>query len=83
MHMDLILRSVFILDFAINWGLGWRYVLSRDFRLRVHEKWRSRSRGSVIADCVFALVAFAVCNGFILLVAIWLYGGIVAPRLHL
>jgi hypothetical protein len=36
----------------------------------------------VIADCLFAACAFVVCNGFILLVAIWLYDGIVAPRLH-
>jgi len=82
MHIDLILKSVFLLDFAINWGLGWRYVLSREFRRRVHDKWRGRSRGSVIADLVFATVAFVVCNGFILLVVIWLYNGIVAPRLQ-
>lgn len=82
MPLDLILRSVFVLDFAVNWGLGWRYLLSREFRLRVHEKWKPQSRASVIADCVFAAVAFVVCNGFILLVVIWLYDGIVAPRLH-
>jgi hypothetical protein len=82
MHIDLILRSVFVLDFIINWGLGWRYLLSRNFRRRVHEKWKRRSRASVIADCVFAAVAFVIFNGFIVLVSIWLYNGIVAPRLH-
>jgi len=82
MPIDLILRSAFVLDFAITWGIGWRYLLSRDFRLRVHEKWRRRSIASIVADCVFAAVAFVVCNGFILLVTIWLYHGIVAPRLH-
>jgi hypothetical protein len=82
MHAGLIVRLVFVCDFAINWGLGWRYLLSRNFRHRVHEKWKLRSRGAVIADCVFAAIAFVVCNGFILLVALWLYSGIVAPRLH-
>jgi hypothetical protein len=82
MHIHLILRSVFVLDFIINWGLGWRYLLSRDFRRGVHERWKRRSRASVIGDCVFAAIVCVIGNGFILLVVIWLYDGIVAPRLH-
>ena len=80
MHINLITKSIFIFDFAINWGLGWRYLLSRDFRLCLHEKWSRRPRSSVIADCVFAVIAFAVCNGFILILAMWLYDGIVVSR---
>jgi hypothetical protein len=82
MHAELILRALFLADFITNWGLGWRYLLSRKFRGRVHEKWSRRSKPAVIRDVLFAAVAFILFNGFIVLVCMWLYDGIVAPRLR-
>jgi hypothetical protein len=81
MHAEALARALFLVDFAFNWALGWRYVLSRTFRRRVHDRWRRQSRAATVVDVTCALIAFAVLNGFLVLVAVWLYRGIVLPRL--
>ena len=81
MHVGAIGHALFLFDFTFHWGLGWRYLLSRGFRRRVQSEWKTRSRASVAGGIVVALVAFLVVNGFLALVAIWLYCGIVVPRL--
>src|SRR5882672_7903141 len=40
-----------------------------------------RSAGNVAFDVVTCVIAFVVLNGFLVLVRIWLYQGIVVPRL--
>ena len=81
MHIEVIMRTLFILDFIVRWGLGWRYILSRSFRRRVHAEWARQSVGNVAFNVVFCVIAFVVLNGFLVLVGIWLYQGIVVPRL--
>lgn len=81
MHLEVITRTLFLLDFVVRWGLGWRYILSPSFRRRMHADWRGQSVGSAAFNVVFCVVAFVVLNGFLVLVGIWLYQGIVVPRL--
>jgi hypothetical protein len=80
-HVEVITRTLFIVDFIVRWGLGWRYILSPSFRRRVHAGWARRSAANVAFDVVFCVIAFVVLNGILVLIAIWLYQGMVAPRL--
>jgi hypothetical protein len=80
-YVEVIMRTLFLLDFIVQWGLGWRYILSPSFRRRVHAGWARQSVGDVAFNVVFCVVAFVVLNGFLVLVGMWLYQGIVAPRL--
>ena len=61
----------------MRWGLGWRYILSPSFRRTIHARWERQSAGNVAFDVVFCAIAFVVLNGFLVLMAIWLYQGIV------
>jgi hypothetical protein len=81
MHAELLIRAVLLLDFAFNWALGWRYLLSRTFRRRVHDRWKRQARAATVVEVTFASIAFVALNGFLVLVGIWLYRGIVLPRL--
>ena len=81
MHVAALGHALFLFDFTFQWGLGWRYLLSPAFRRRVHAEWKTQSRASVAGSVVVALVAFLIVNGFLALVAAWLYRGIVVPRL--
>jgi hypothetical protein len=69
-------------DFVVRWGLGWRYIVSRQFRRRIHERWANRSRGDLAIDVTFFVIAFVVLNGLIVLTCIWVYDCIVAERLR-
>jgi hypothetical protein len=80
-HFEIITRTLFFLDFIVRWGLGWRYILSPPFRRRVHAGWARESAGNVAFNVATCVIAFLVLNGFLMLVGIWLYQGIVIPRL--
>jgi hypothetical protein len=67
-----------LVDFVARWGLGWRYILSRQFRRRVHAQWASRPRGDVAIDVAVLIVAFVALNGLVVLTGLWLYDGIAA-----
>jgi hypothetical protein len=81
MHAEVITRTLFLLDFVVRWGLGWRYMLSPSFRRRVHAGWAVQSAGHIAFNVLFCVTAFVVLNGILVLIAIWLYQGIVVPRL--
>jgi hypothetical protein len=81
MHVEAITRTLFLMDFVVRWGLGWRYVLSPSFRRRVHAGRVRQSAGNVAITVVFSVIAFVVLNGFLVLVGMWLYQGIIVPRL--
>ena len=72
-----LLDTMFLLDFLFNWGMGWRYLFSSRFRSEIHEKWKRRPKGRVIADVAYCILAFIVLNGaiafFLILGCIWLY----------
>jgi hypothetical protein len=80
-HVEVIMRALFLLDFIVHWGLGWRYIVSPSFRRKVHAGWARQSTVNVAMSIVFSITAFVVLNGFLILVGMWLYQGIVVPRL--
>ena len=81
MYIEVIVRTLFLLDFVVHWGLGWRYILSPSFRRRVHAGWARQSAENAAVTVVFSIAAFVVLNGFLILVGMWLYQGVVVPRL--
>lgn len=80
-----LLDAFIAVDFLVNWGLGWRYVLSPTFRARVHSRWRQRSRAAVAAEATFCAISFFVLNTvlvlFVVLVVAWLYRDVVLRHL--
>ncbi len=82
MQADLGMPGRALVDFVVRWGLGWRYILSRQFRRRVHAHWASRPRGDVAIDVTALVIAFLAFNGLIVLMGMWLYGAIAAARLR-
>jgi len=82
MRAELSKRGVALVDFVVRWGLGWRYIVSRQFRRRVQEHWASRSKGERVIDVAAFVIAFVALNGLIVLTCLWLYAVIVAIRLR-
>jgi hypothetical protein len=83
--LQLLAYGVGAIDFVVNWGLGWRFLVSPTFRAKLRTRWKTLSKGKVAAEVTFCVVCFLVLNGililFVTLIGIWLYQGIVAPRL--
>ena len=83
--LSAVIKVVGALDFLVSWGIGWRHNLSPRFRAKVHAKWRTGPRKPLAANIAFCIVAFVVLNGaallFLVYTTIWLYDGIVVPRL--
>lgn len=71
-----------LVDFVVIWGLGWRYLLSRQFRRRVHAGWASRSSADVAIDVTALVIAFVALNGLIALTGMWLFDEIAAAWLR-
>jgi hypothetical protein len=87
--MNVFAEIISALDIVANSALGWRYAVSRSYRKRVRERWRARGHRSAIGIIVWRISCFLVANAllFVALVyvyegVIWLYGGVVAPRLR-
>jgi hypothetical protein len=82
---QLLVYGIGAIDFVVNWGLGWRFLISPKFRAKMRTRWNTFSRGKVAAEVIFCVVCFLLLNGIVILFAaligIWLYQGIVAPRL--
>jgi hypothetical protein len=82
MQAELGIPARALVDFMVRWGLGWRYLLSRQFRRRVHAGWASRSRGDVAIDIAALVIAFAALNGLVVLTVLWIFDEIVAAGLR-
>jgi hypothetical protein len=82
MQAELGMPARALVDFVVRWVLGWRYILSPQFRRRVHAHWAGRSRGDVAIDVIALVIAFLAFNGLIVLTGMWLYGGIAAAMLR-
>ncbi len=82
MQAELGMPARALVDFVVRWVLGWRYILSPQFRRRVHANWAGRPRGDVAIDVIALVIAFLAFNGLIVLTAIWLCGGIAVARLR-
>ena len=66
MHFIVGLLGTF--DTFIQWGFGWRYLLSPSFRRSVHNRWHYKSRAPIVAEAIFALVCFVAVNTIIALI---------------
>jgi hypothetical protein len=81
-----VINLVAVLDVVITWGLGWRYLLSPRFRASVHTRWRDGPKKSIAVNLAFSVLIFVLINAavflFLIYTAIWLYRGIVVPRLN-
>ncbi len=67
-----------LVDFVMQWGLGWRHLCSSNFRRAVHGRWQHRNRALVIAELTFALLSFVIVNGFILIILWRIFVGPIA-----
>jgi hypothetical protein len=80
-----VLDTFVAIDTLLQWGIGWRYAFSRSFRAKVHARWRERRRRAVVSEVIGHFILFAFVNGVLVLFAamtlLWLYRGIVVPRL--
>jgi hypothetical protein len=65
-------------EVVVNWGLGWRYILSATFRKSVSERWRSKGHGAVLSQAAFAGVCFIAIN---LAVALLFWRMLIGPIL--
>jgi hypothetical protein len=77
-----------LVDVAVQSALGWRYLLSPQFRRQVHGRMITGSRISKATRFAGYVTFFLVGNAILILVVVyifeagaWLYDGIVAPRL--
>ena len=49
----------------VQWGFGWRYLLSASFRRTVRQGLQTKSKRSQIAEGLLVAVGFLVINGVI------------------
>jgi hypothetical protein len=73
-HIEVITRSLFLLDFIVRWGLGWRYVLSPSFRRRVHARVGAPIGGQRGIQCL--VLRHCVCGAEWILGARWDVAGL-------
>ncbi len=73
------------LELLMASAIGWRYLLSPRFRARMHDQWRRSPRRTVAAEVLIHGLFFVLINGVVLVLifytGLWLYRGIVVPRL--
>jgi hypothetical protein len=79
MAIGILLDIVFVINALIQWGVGWRYVLSPSFRRSVHDRWRTQKRVLVVAEVVFMILYFLMSNGIASLVLWFLFFGAIRP----
>jgi hypothetical protein len=51
-------------DWLISGGAGWRYLLSRSYRRKIHQRWRQSARLTVAGEIFWGVVAF-LCTLFL------------------
>jgi len=47
-----------VIDWLIHGGAGWRYLLSKSYRRKVHQRWRQQSRLNVAGEIFWGILAF-------------------------
>ena len=88
MVLQVVAGFVAVADFLVSSALGWRYLLSRSFRAKVHAGWKGRGKSSVAAEIAWHTACFIIANALLGIAVlymyegcVWLYEGIVAPRI--
>jgi hypothetical protein len=71
MPLDDLLNGADLAEMVIG---GWRYVFSRDYRLKKRREWREAGWVVKSFEFVFGLAGIILSVGFLVLIAIWLWG---------
>lgn len=62
MPLDDLLSGAELAEMIIG---GWRYLLSRNYRLKKHREWKEQTWIAVLFEVVFGIVGFAVSLGLL------------------
>ena len=79
MAIGVVLQTMAALDLLVQWGAGWRYLLSPTFRRAVHSQWRSRPRSRAIGEAAFMFGCFVLLNGAIAVILYVVFVGPIRP----
>jgi len=71
MAIDEILDGFDLVGRIIESGFGWRYILSKKYRNRVHQQWHKQGKLWMIGDILSVSLSFIFVNG----IAAWLILG--------
>lgn len=71
MPLDDLLNGAELAEMVIG---GWRYVFSRDYRLKKRREWREAGWVFMTLEIVFGLAGIILSLGLLVLIAIWLWG---------
>lgn len=71
MPLDDLLNGADLAEMVIG---GWRYVFSRDYRLKKRREWREYGWGLMTFEIIFGLAGIILSLGFLVLIAIWIWG---------
>lgn len=71
MPLDDLLNGADLAEMVIG---GWRYVFSRDYRLKKHHEWREYGWVIMTFEIAFGLAGIVLSLGLLVLIAIWGWG---------
>lgn len=71
MPLDDLLNGADLAEMVIG---GWRYVFSRNYRLKKRREWREAGWVFMTLEIVFGLAGIILSLGLLVLIAIWLWG---------
>lgn len=64
---------------VVQWGFGWRYLLSASFRRSVQQQLRRKSRLARFGEAVLVAIGFLVVNGIIVAILWRVFIGPIKP----
>jgi hypothetical protein len=69
MPLDDLINGADLAEMVIG---GWRYVFSRNFRLKKHREWREYGgRLQMLFEVAFGIAGIVLCSGLFFLLAMW------------
>lgn len=71
MPLDDLLNGADLAEMVIG---GWRYVFSRDYRLKKRREWSECGWVIMTLEIAFGLAGIILSLGLLVLIAIWLWG---------
>jgi hypothetical protein len=77
--VDIVVGVLAIIDTLVQWGFGWRYLLSASFRRKERARWSSKSALTRIGEGIFIAVCFLIVNGLLAAVLWRFFVGPIKP----
>jgi hypothetical protein len=68
--VDIVADVFALVDILVQWGFGWRYLLSPSFRREVRARRAAKSAYSRIGESIFIALCFLVVNS-LFVVLLW------------